>query len=101
MTYLTRRATPAQTAQPWQRETVQSFFAEFPWLGGQLFVKTDPTASVDTESLLNATVGHFFESFLWEGKPTIGMPISPTATQQSVETTTSDLTLDDISSLFG
>ncbi len=103
MSYLTLDAVSNPATLPWRQETVQSFFAGFSWSGTQPHATPgQPTAAqLNTDAPLNATVSQFFESFPWEGQPTIGAPIAPMAAQQTATPTSSDLTLDDISSLFG
>ncbi|NJL46796.1 MAG: hypothetical protein HC929_03925 [Leptolyngbyaceae cyanobacterium SM2_5_2] len=103
MSYSTLDPSLSHAAPPWQRETVQSFFAGFSWNGAQTYAAssqaTTPGGSPSVPQ--SATVRAFFESFPWEGQPIIGMPITPVAAQQPLDSAATNLTLDDISSLFG
>lgn len=92
-------------SQPWLRETVQAFFEGVNWsgLGMHHVASADPAnPSLGGDTPLSLTVGQFFEMMSWEGKPTIGVPISPLeAPNTSSDPPSDDLTLDDFSSLFG
>ncbi|QQE66858.1 hypothetical protein GFS31_35620 [Leptolyngbya sp. BL0902] len=92
--------------QPWMRETVQAFFEGVNWSGVAMRSAASATAigdpSLGGEMPLNLTVGQFFETMSWEGKPTIGVPIAPLeAPSSTTDMPSDDLTLDDFSSLFG
>lgn len=92
---------------PWLQLSVRQFFEQCNWDGRAIApapTVTDQlgTAPAAATSLnLALSVRQFFNEFPWEGKPTIAAPVIFDALETDEDASGSDITLEDISNLFG
>lgn len=90
----------------WLQLSVRQFFEQCNWDGRAIAPPSTSTESTgtapasSTSLTLTLSVRQFFDEFPWEGNPTIAAPVIFDALEID-DTTGSDITLDDISDLFG
>lgn len=88
----------------WLQLSVQQFFEQCNWDGRAIAPAAAPlsdgAAAPDTSLNLTLSVRQFFDEFPWEGKPAIAAPVLFDALEAD-DTAESDITLDDITNLFG
>ncbi|MGP1384183.1 MAG: hypothetical protein ACTS2F_11540 [Thainema sp.] len=97
------RATGESAA--WLQLSVRQFFEQCNWDGRAIAptaspVSDDATVS-DTSLNLTLSVRQFFDEFPWEGKPAIAAPVLFDALEADDDIAESDITLEDITDLFG
>ena len=91
----------------WLQLSVRQFFEQSNWDGraiapaptatDQLGTALEPSTSLH----LALSVRQFFDEFPWEGKPTIAAPVIFDALETDDDIAGNDITLEDISDLFG
>jgi hypothetical protein len=93
----------AMSVQPWLKDSVRDFFEGVAWTGQARSSAQAKGAGSEgaSESMMTMTVSRFFDTFAWEGQPTIGVPIAPVEAQSEPEPVEDSLTLDGFSDLFG
>lgn len=91
----------------WLQLSVRQFFEQCNWDGRAIAPTPPSTTSSDTEPTpstsltLTLSVRQFFNEFPWEGNPTIAAPVIFDALEADDDVAGSDITLEDITDLFG
>ena len=91
----------------WLQLSVRQFFEQCNW-DGRAISPASPQAPAagnapapSTSLTLTLSVQQFFDEFPWEGNPTIAAPVIFDALEADDDVAGSDITLEDISDLFG
>lgn len=99
------RATGESAA--WLQLSVRQFFEQCNWDGRVIappLISTESMGTIPAPSsplTLTLSVRQFFDEFPWEGNPTIAAPVIFDALEADDDIAGSDITLEDISDLFG
>ncbi|ACB51461.1 hypothetical protein cce_2111 [Crocosphaera subtropica ATCC 51142] len=79
---------------------LQRFLLQSNWTGIQETISLSQSLNRSQESLLSLSVRDFFQEMVWKSYPTIAPISKPSSSRNSIDSSSTDLDLDNLSDLF-